>query len=264
MKFATTLATTMLMAVQSQLIDVEQETNSLWTLPFDKIVPQNEFPDDPASEPDPVTPDPDPVSPDTEPVTEPVTEPATEPVSEPDPVDPEPEEPTDNYPDENRDAAVTTFDGHCVGCIAAGYIFCMDGNSINAHHTVQEFGSCQPDAIHCTNNNHPDWNFSTREEFAQCDYQGVKEVDTEDEAHVLNTKVYELEVTPEEANKLLEQQNDLETLPVLLDLYLAEDAYQFIHVINNAGDNVDELELGFKGGVDETYTQTTETDLRQL
>jgi len=53
-------------------------------------------------------------------------------------------------------------------------------------------------------------------------------------------------------------------LPILLDIYLAEDAYQFIHVINNAGDNVDELELGFKGGVDETYTQTAETDLRQL
>ena len=174
MKFATTLATTMIMAAHSQLIDVEQETTSLWNLPFDKIVPNNEFPDDPASDPDPVTPDPEPVSPETEPVTEPVTDPEPEPVTEPDPVDPEPvdpepvdpepvdpepEEPTDYYPDEDRDAAITTFDGHCVGCIAAGYIFCMDGNSTNMIHTVQEYGSCQPDAIHCTNNNHPDWNF---------------------------------------------------------------------------------------------------------
>ena len=35
---------------------------------------------------------------------------------------------------------------------------------------------------------------------------------------------------------------------------MAEDSYQFIHVTNKAGDTVDELEIGFQGGIDEVYT----------
>ena len=43
---------------------------------------------------------------------------------------------------------------------------------------------------------------------------------------------------------------------MLLDVFLAVDSYQFVHVTNIAGDTVDELEIGFQGGIDETYTLT--------
>ena len=53
MKFSTTIATTMLMAVHCQAFDVEEEITSLWNLPFDKITPEPEFPEQSDTEPEP-------------------------------------------------------------------------------------------------------------------------------------------------------------------------------------------------------------------
>ena len=77
----------------------------------------------------------------------------------------------------------------------------MDGDN-GSGHTVQYYGSCQPDVAHCTNNGHADWNFATRTEFTECDYQGIKDPAT-GETYPSSNKVLELEVTSELASGLL-------------------------------------------------------------
>ena len=68
MKISSTIATTMIMAASSHAFDVEQETTDLWTLPFDKILPDQPTTEEPDQEPeDPVVPDPTPVDPSPQP-----------------------------------------------------------------------------------------------------------------------------------------------------------------------------------------------------
>ena len=104
---------------------------------------------------------------------------------------PEPDfpEPIDNYPDHQRSDQLKAFDHNCVGCIAAGWVFCMDDS--NSNHTAQEFGSCQPDWNHCTNaGNSP---FETKLNFTECDYQGVKDPVT-GVAYPSSDKILEIEI----------------------------------------------------------------------
>ena len=42
---------------------------------------------------------------------------------------------TVNPPIRERDNSIIQFDGQCVGCIAAGGVFCMDGDN-NSNHNV--------------------------------------------------------------------------------------------------------------------------------
>ena len=39
-------------------------------------------------------------------------------------------------------AADPSFDGHCVACVGARRIFCLDGDDNNQNREVQDYGSC--------------------------------------------------------------------------------------------------------------------------
>ena len=69
-----------------------------------------------------------------------------------------------------------SLDGHCIACVGARRIFCMDGDENNQNLEVQEYGSCQPSWAYCT------WGgrdlYYTRSNFKQCEYKGVSSPNT--------------------------------------------------------------------------------------
>ena len=172
-------ASTLAVLAQAEFIQkIEEELNSLWTLPWQKVLPDVDFPDA-----------------------------------------------VDNYPDEERSDLVKSFDGKCVGCIAAGWVFCMDGehNNSNQNSHLQENGSCQPTWNHCTNGGDSNFNFETRTEFTECNYTGGVKNPATDAFYSDSMKIKSVEITPAIASTLLDPETVLP--PTLLDVYLHTDAY---------------------------------------
>ena len=88
-----------------------------------------------------------------------------------------------------------TFDGHCVACIGARRIYCMDGGRVedgSGDVTDPSLASCQPSPPYCTFGNR--YNYYSRMFFAQCEYTPVQNPNT---GEYQQERMLDLEITDE-------------------------------------------------------------------